>query len=72
MVQKVRSMSNIVLNKLARRPPRVIVQKVVILYQCMDKGREHQYWAMDLNEVVKEGDSFTFTIGFDAFEQHYD
>ena len=68
-LKKVRIMSNIVLNKIAKRPPRVIVTRVVVMYRCIETGAEFHKW-MDLPLTLHEGDVMEMTVGFDEFEQY--
>lgn len=57
-----------ILNKLAKRPLRVITTKVVILYKCREGGLEYQKW-IELPHTLLEGDSLTIHADFNTFEQ---
>ena len=67
---KATAMSNIVLNKVAKRPPRVLVSRVVVLYRCYENGSEHQKW-LEMPVPLLEGDKLHIEVDFNDFPQVY-
>jgi len=61
-------MSKTVLNKIARRPPRVIISKAVLIYKTREGGIDHQRW-IDVHTTLKEGDKLVLEVAFDDFNQ---
>jgi hypothetical protein len=64
-------MSNIVLNKVAKRPPKVIVTRVVFLYRCFETGVEHHKW-MDFPVTIHENEIVEVAVPFDEFSQFHE
>ena len=60
--------SKTVLNKLAKRPERVIATRAVILYKCREGGLEYQQW-VDVNTTLMKDDKLILEFKFEDFVQ---
>jgi hypothetical protein len=68
VVKKMKATNKTILNKLAKRPSKVLTTRIVMLYKCREGGLEYQKW-VDAENVLMEGDKMTIEFKFEDFEQ---